>query len=587
VSKLSCKHKDLSQVIVVNGIEVLRDPSVPYNKKAMKHNLITSDSSRKHKRCTSDSSSKHSNLTSESSRKDSEITSESTRKQTGITAKSRTNHLRNLSVSSREHCQSSRRHRSRPLRKGRCRRVRNSRLSSKQLVGCLSSNQKSIVTRSGNLASFQQSSANHSRRSSEANSANQSSKLSSLSSSSSCAKTSAVSGTKMEYSVQDYRPLVVDATNISKSKGTKTSSVCPLLDSIMDETSECVETVRELDDYILMVTGRKRRHADSSASRTVKAKVGDTFATCIHKQKSSRREDTAAAHEHKQKSSRHKDTLVTGVHKQKYSHHQDTPGATQRQQKCLQRNETPSTCKNKQKCSQNDDDTSSVISLGSDDEDDDEVEIIDSDPEPQSGRSGITNVVTDTLHKRNPETVVIDLCSPSVNSEYPALTQKYMDRVDKKMSSREYTRIERPFKEYVSVLGDGFRTSRNIPHDVPSVSDHRTYGFLPFPSPAPASSVCDSVLNSGVEKMQDCEVVFIPSDKGCDTMNSATVCGSSLQKLCLTDVRRRLQAIDNKMDQTSVPSSSAYGNNLYNPHPDTVRMGLRPIVIDGSNVAMG
>jgi len=70
-------------------------------------------------------------------------------------------------------------------------------------------------------------------------------------------------------------------------------------------------------------------------------------------------------------------------------------------------------------------------------------------------------------------------------------------------------------------------------------------------------------------------------------MNSATVCGSSLQKFCHRDVRRRLQAIDNKMDQASVPSSSAYGSNLYNPHPDTVRMGLRPIVIDGSNVAMG
>jgi hypothetical protein len=392
----------------------------------------------------------------------------------------------------------------------------------------------------------------------------------------------------MECSAQVYRPLVVDATNISKRKGTKTSSVCSLLDSIMNETSECIETVRELDDYILTVTGRKRRHADSVASRTVKAKVSDTRATCIHKQKSSRREDTAAAHEHKQKSLWHKGTLVTGVHKQKCSQHQDTPGASQHQQKCLQRKETPSTCKNKQKCSQNEDDTSSVISLGSDDDDDDdEVEIIDSDPEPQSGRSGITDVVTDTLHKRKPETLMIDLCSPSVNLEYPALTQKCMNREDKKMSSSEYTRMERAFKEYVSVLGDGFRTSRNIPHDVPSVSDHRTYGLSPFPSPAPASSVSDSAVNSGVEKMQDCEVLFISSEKGGDTMNSATVCGSSLQKFCHRDVRRRLQAIDNKMDQASVPSSSAYGSNLYNPHPDTVRMGLRPIVIDGSNVAMG
>jgi hypothetical protein len=70
-------------------------------------------------------------------------------------------------------------------------------------------------------------------------------------------------------------------------------------------------------------------------------------------------------------------------------------------------------------------------------------------------------------------------------------------------------------------------------------------------------------------------------------VNSATACGNSLQEHCSGDVRRRLQAIDNRMDQTSAPSSSAYGSNLYNPHPDTVRKGLRPVVIDGSNVAMG
>jgi hypothetical protein len=260
---------------------------------------------------------------------------------------------------------------------------------------------------------------------------------------------------------------------------------------------------------------------------------------------------------------------------------------------------------------QREDDTSSVISLGSDDE----IEIIDIDPKlqldhsiktvvdpkphsscsiktvvdpkPHSGHS-ISSGVVDTSHKTKPETVIIDLCSPSVNSKFPVQTQKRMHREDEKTNDGKYTQSEQVFKEYVSVLGDGYRNSSDRPHGVPSVSNHTAYhGLLPLPSPASASSACDPAVNSGAEKMQDCEVIFISGGNGGDKMNSASVCGSSLQKHNCSDVRKRLQAIDNRMDQTNVPSSSAYGSNLYNPHPDTVRMGLRPIVIDGSNVAMG
>jgi hypothetical protein len=382
------------------------------------------------------------------------------------------------------------------------------------------------------------------------------------------------------------------ATNISKSKGKKTGKVRSVVDTITDETSECGETVRELDDCLLKVPGRKRRHADSLTPQIGKANVSGTLQTCTHRQKSSRQEDTAAANKNKQK--RHKDTRVTSVHKQTFSQHQDTPGASEHEQKCLQHKDTTSTCVHKRKCSQHEEDTS-VIILGSDD--DDEVEIIDSDPKPrlgpsvktyvdpkpQSDHSSITDDVIDTLHKRKPETVIIDLCSPSLNSKYPAATQRSTGREDKKTSGSEHA-----LKEYVSVLGDGFHTSRNRPHDVPSVSSHTAYrGLVPFASPASASSTCDSAANSGFEKMQDCEVIFISSEKGGDKMNSASVCGSGLQKHDNGDARKRLQAIDNRMDQTGVPSSSAYGSNLYNPHPDTVRRGLRPIVIDGSNVAMG
>ena len=90
-----------------------------------------------------------------------------------------------------------------------------------------------------------------------------------------------------------------------------------------------------------------------------------------------------------------------------------------------------------------------------------------------------------------------------------------------------------------------------------------------------------------LQKVQDCEVIFISGGKEGNQMNVASVCGSSLQYRHCNDVRKSLQPIHNQMDLASAPSSSVYGSNLYNPHPDTVRMGLRPVVIDGSNVAMG
>ena len=598
--KLSCKHKNLSQVIVIKGSEVIHDLSIPCNYAVMKHNHITSESSRKHSCVTSESSRKHSRVTSDSSskhshtsrgsRKRTRSTSESTRKHTRTTAKSSKKHKssrkhsnriskssrkhsKRISKSSRKHsnltsessrkdseissesCRqhhcsmlvSSRRHSSRSSGKDACCGHHcNSPLSSRQLAGCLSSCQNSIVTGSGDLTSVQQSpSSTHSRWSSEVNSSNQSSKLSSSSSSSSCAKTSAADGTNMECAVQDYSPLIIDATNVSKSKRTYTSSVCSVVDSIIGKKSECVEMVRELD-YVFKAPGRKRRHADSLAPQTLKAKVCDALATSIRKRKSSRWDNTVAAHEHEQISLQHKDTLLT--------------------------------CVRKQKCSQHEED-SSVISLGSDDE----VEIIDSDPKPQLSHSS----TSDTLHKRKPETVIIDLCSPSGNLKYPLVTQKYMGHEDEKTSSGKYTSSERAFKEYVSVLGNGFHTASNGLHAVPSVASGTAYhGFVPFAS-APASSACDPAVNSGVEKMQDCEVLFISGGKGVKNMNSSNVCGNSLQNQYHSDVRRSLQAIDNRMGQATAPSSSAYGNNLYNPHPDTVRKGLRPIVIDGSNVAMG
>jgi hypothetical protein len=324
----------------------------------------------------------------------------------------------------------------------------------------------------------------------------------------------------MECAVQDYRPIVIEATNISKSKVTYTSSVCSVVDTVIGKKSQCVDMVKELGGYVLKVPDRKRRHVDRLEPQTVKAKVSDTLATCERKQKYSRQED----------------------------------------------------------------DTCSVICLGSDDE----VEIIDSDPKPQLDCSSVTDVI-DTLHNRMLETVLIDLCTPSKNSESPVPTQKYVDHEDEKMRSRSKYKFSEPsFKEYVSVLGNEVCTSSSRPHDVPSVASHTAcQGIVPFASPASASSASDPAVNSGVEKMQDCEVIFISSGKGGNKMNMPSVCDSGLQYRNHSDVRKSLQAIDNQMERASTPSASMYGNNFYNPHPNTVRMGLRPIVIDGSNVAMG
>jgi hypothetical protein len=391
-------------------------------------------------------------------------------------------------------------------------------MSSRPLADCLRICLGGVVTRSGDLTSVQESPpSNHSRKSSEANLANQSSLVSSPSS----AEMFATNGTTMECAVQDYIPLVIDATNVSNSKVTYKSSACSLVDAIIGEKSEYVEMVQKLDDCILMVPGRKRRRANRGGPETVKAGVIDTLTTCMQKQK--------------------------------YSRHED--------------------------------DICSIISL----ESDDEVQIIDSDSKPQLDCSSVSDVVICTPHDRKPETVIIDLCTPSKTSESPVLTQTHVDHEGEKLRSRsEYKCSEPAIKEYVSVLDSGFHTSRSKPHDVPSVISHRAcQRIVPLASPASATSASNPAVNSGVEKRQDCEVVFISSGKGGDKMNVPSVCDSRLQCQNHSDVRKRLKAIDNRMEQASAPSRSMYGNNLYNPHPNNVRMGLRPIVIDGSNVAMG
>jgi hypothetical protein len=463
------------------------------------------------------------------------------------------------------------------------------------LVDCLSSCDDSIVTRSENVTTVQQSHAsNCSGRSNEFNSANESSELLSSSSSAAAAGISVSSGPNMECAVQDYTPLIIDATNISKNRTTYLSNACSVVNCIIGRKSECVEMVRGLDNYISNVPGRKRRHANRLEPDTVKAKISDTPAACKrmqkcsqhdtlaaykHKQKCPLHGDTPAASQHNQKCSRHKATSAVSEHKQKYLQHEDKPAVCKHKQKCSQHEDTSAACKHKQKCSQHDDDdTSSVISLGSDDE----VEIIDSDPKPQLEHSNMSDV-TDTPPARKSETVTIDLCTPSDNSNLPVLTQKYMNHKDEKISRSNYKFCEPAFKEYVSVLDSGFHASRSRPHDVPSVTSH----VVPLASPASACSASDPVVNSGVEKVQDCEVIFISGGKEGKQINVASVCGSSLQYRNCNDVRKSLQPIHNQMYLASAPSSSVYGSNLYNPHPDTVRMGLRPIVIDGSNVAMG
>jgi hypothetical protein len=69
---------------------------------------------------------------------------------------------------------------------------------------------------------------------------------------------------------------------------------------------------------------------------------------------------------------------------------------------------------------------------------------------------------------------------------------------------------------------------------------------------------------------------------------TVSVQGSDLQHWNNNAMRvGRLQPVNNRVDLTSAPYASLYGTNFYNPNPNPVRSGLRPIIIDGSNVAMG
>jgi hypothetical protein len=342
------------------------------------------------------------------------------------------------------------------------------------------------------------------------------------------------SGSSVRGREQVNSPLIVDVTNTRKDKAVNKRKVCSVVNSILDQKSECADMVHNGDNTILKVRSVKQRHRDRSVelvSRNVKAMMSDTPAIPKH-----------------------------------------------------------------DKHPEKEDDACSVISLGSDDE----VVILDINPKPRLDCSSTSDIIIDSppsgKHIPTSDIVTIDLCTPSRQS---GKTKSAVFNKPKCVSHKE-GRIKRrkeqhsansTFKEYMSVLGNKQNIAAGNPNDLSTFLSHTTcQGTVPFATSPSEISGLAPVQNSSVGRSLDCGGVITTSNvMGYSQMVlnnawSASVCGSNQN---LKYLRMDLQPINNQRCMASATSSSVYGNNLYNPNPDTVRVGLRPVVIDGSNVAMG
>jgi hypothetical protein len=431
-----------------------------------------------------------------------------------------------------------------------------------------SSKSNSTVTRNEDLTYIHETSlcasSSHLGRSSEGNLCNKLS-LSHI------GETSSSRGSSIGGTAQLNSPLIVDVTNIRKSKAKEKRKVDSVISSIIDQDSECAEMVHKVSNFVSKIPSVKRQRCDGSVetmSRNVKAKISDTRTVPNHNNK----------------------------------------------------------------CPGQEDDTCSVISLGSDDDviilDSDPKTRLNC-----SGTSDV--IIIDSVPSAkcvpSPDIVTIDLCTPLSQSDKSKFStfnvqkcKSHKERRTKRRNKQKH--VNSTFKEYVSVLGNVPHTESSRSNDLPSFKSRTTsQDTMPLAPPPSASLVSASAASSSVRSL-DCTATATSSRMGCNQMNqtsalSARVYGSNLcylhpnatrlglhafdkqvnvssapsssmniNKICNPNpnaVRMDLQTVNNKVDMSSAPSSSLYGNNLYNPNPIAVRMGLRPIVIDGSNVAMG
>jgi hypothetical protein len=241
------------------------------------------------------------------------------------------------------------------------------------------------------------------------------------------------------------------------------------------------------------------------------------------------------------------------------------------------------------------DDSCSVISLGSDSE----VKILDI--EPISDCSSTSDVVVIDPVSSSKDVPTSDVApvgtgtfSRQPNKFHPreCATRKSIGRNARERRQKMKHKLKTVLEEDVCLLRNVLQTVQNKPNGLTSVRNLNVRpGIVPYATAAAASSNFALASDFGVGWKQGRAITAIASTVGYNQMHvtsavSAGVQGSDLERWNNKAVRVGLQSFNNRVDPTSAPCGSLYGTNLYNPNPNPVRSGLRPIVIDGSNVAI-
>jgi hypothetical protein len=396
-------------------------------------------------------------------------------------------------------------------------------------------------------------SSSHSGRSSKERPANVCTKLPSLCSSEMSSSSSSNvrcivqdnSPLVVDVMAQDNSPIIIDVTNIRKDKIKNKKNVCSVVNSIIHKKYESIALLHESDDCILEIPSKKRRCCDRSVEivrKNVKTKTSNALTAPVRKDK----------------------------------------------------------------CSGQEDDACSVISLGSDDDD---VIILDSDPEPRLDCSSASDIVIfDTLpsEKCAPTSspMKMNLCTPltqsniiskspvrriqeGMNLEDKTIKRRIKHKETMKRRTKHELHKKSTFKEYVSLLSNAPHTA-DRPKDMPQVTNHFTQqSYMPFSTATSTSSILAPATSSNITNALNYAVIAASSTVKYNQMNVTSAYSSSFQYPNPNAMRMDLQLINNQLDLASAPSSSVFGNNFYNPNPNHARVGLRPVVIDGSNVAVG
>ncbi|XP_069702115.1 uncharacterized protein [Periplaneta americana] len=223
------------------------------------------------------------------------------------------------------------------------------------------------------------------------------------------------------------------------------------------------------------------------------------------------------------------------------------------------------------------DDECSIISIGSDEE----IVVLDSTTKSKLNVNNSSDIIildTPSPQKKKNSTV-IDLCTP-LNQSTPLRTQPKSKKDIECLNTRSLEPSisqQSQFKNYVSVLGSennksNFRATASGSVSAANEGSRNVWvssgNFIPVTS-------CNPVWFAPSTSKYGNNIYNPNPDTVREGFRPVTNDGSNVATSC------------NPVRSALAPSTSKYGSNIYNPNPDAVKEGLRPIVIDGSNVAMG